>query len=194
MTTAREIFRTGLTRRWHRNPDVCHTNDPIGGHAGRVARLIALLHPYPTRYLLIAALAHDDGEGVVGDVAKPDKDSDPDFAEAVERRESKARSALWGGDPLDNLDAHEMRWLKFADRLDALQWAQHYTPHALRGDGWPEQIEALRAEAAYLGCFKLVASVLSEAEKMAIHPWAIVRWYRRFKRWAKKRGPQEARK
>lgn len=33
-----DIFRAGLVRRWHCNPDLAHTVDRIDGHGARVAR------------------------------------------------------------------------------------------------------------------------------------------------------------
>ena len=40
MTNINSIFRAGFVRRWHSNPDLCHTADRIDGHSARVARIM----------------------------------------------------------------------------------------------------------------------------------------------------------
>jgi len=145
-TFLRNIFRAGFVRRWHTNPDLAHTCDRIDGHSARVARFILALHPKPSAALLEAALTHDDGESVVGDMPYSAKRG----SLGVELRDAEVRaaSALWGGSPL--LQGDDMRWLKFADRLDAYMWAAHHAPHVMDRDGWPEAREWLLDEAKEL--------------------------------------------
>lgn len=131
-----KAFRAGFTRRWHSNPDLCGTVDPIDGHQGRVARIILMLHPNPTVSLLKAALTHDDGEGVVGDTSGMTKADHPQEYGILQVLECKAREAIWGPQP-DMLNANRL-WLRFADKLDAYMWAAHHKPHVMAGDGWPE--------------------------------------------------------
>jgi 5'-deoxynucleotidase len=142
-----QAFRAGFVRRWHTNPELAHTNDRIDGHAGRVARIILMLHPKPSVALIRAALIHDDGESVVGDVSAPSKDKYPVIADALEEMEYIARCSIWGHCE----EFHEHKWLKFADRLDAYMWAQHHAPHVMGGDGWPEARSWLEAQAIALG-------------------------------------------
>ena len=133
-----DIFRAGLVRRWHCNPDLAHTVDRIDGHGARVARLLIALHPKITVALLEAALEHDDGESVTGDVKAPTKKAHPVFAAMLNEFEQETRIVLWGYDAIANLNSSELLWLKFADQLDPYMWALHYTPHVLTGDDWPE--------------------------------------------------------
>lgn len=142
-----KIFRAGFVHRWHTNPDLAHTNDRIDGHSARVARIILALHPDPSVDLLRAALIHDDGESVVGDIPAPFKNSMGGHHVSAE---AEAALDLWGGRDV-SVSADDRRWLKFADRLDAYMWAAHHAPYVLTGDGWPEARRDLRAMAEYLG-------------------------------------------
>jgi hypothetical protein len=146
------IFRAGFVQRWHTNPDLAHTCDRIDGHSARVARIILALHPSPDLTLIRAALIHDDGESVVGDVKAPTKDGNRDLADALDRAEWDAVDALWGHYPAEGCSTEDRAWLKFADRLDAYMWAAHHAPHVLTGDGWPEAREWLMNTAFDLDC------------------------------------------
>lgn len=154
MPDLRAIFRAGFVRRWHTNPDLAHTVDRIDGHSARVARIILALHPDPSLHLIRAALVHDDGESVVGDVPATFKN-----ASAMRDAEYLASVDLWGHwmQPLGDTDR---AWLKFADRLDAYMWARHHAPHVMTGDGWPEALEWLWCEAVRLECADKVRNVL----------------------------------
>ena len=144
-----DIFRAGLVRRWHCNPDLAHTVDRIDGHGARVARIIIELNPQPSLGLITEALRHDDGESVTGDVKAPTKDAHPVFSEMLAEIEQEARVALWCG--YYRLTKSETAWLKFADRLDAYMWAQHHAPHVLTGDDWPDARVWLLEAAEALG-------------------------------------------
>lgn len=140
-----DIFRAGRVRRWHTNPDLAHTSDPIDGHSGRVVRIILALHPDPSVDLIRAAASHDDGEIAIGDVRAPAKDAHPELAKWLEEQELAARTSIWGDDP--DLSIVDMLWLRFADRLDAYMWARTFAPAALSGDGWPESFAWLSGAA-----------------------------------------------
>ncbi|QDP60536.1 MAG: hypothetical protein Unbinned338contig1000_29 [Prokaryotic dsDNA virus sp.] len=143
-----KAFRAGFVRRWHTNPELAHTNDRIDGHAGRVARIILMLYPKPSVELIRAALIHDDGESVVGDMGALLKTKRPDIARALYGIELSASLEIWGKGPV--LSSDDMAWIKFADRLDAYMWAAHHAPQVMGGDGWPEAHEWLRTEGARL--------------------------------------------
>ena len=149
MTNLNSIFRAGFVRRWHSNPDLCHTVDRIDGHSARVARIILALHPLPSVALIRAALTHDDGESVTGDFPATLKQANPAFARALRSTEFKARTDLWGLDP--PICRVDERWLKFADRLDAYMWAAHHAPHIMDRDDWPELLTWINETADVLG-------------------------------------------
>ncbi|GEM_PF-725087 len=136
-----KAFRAGMVRRWHSNPDLAATVDTLDAHQGRVARILLMLHPNPTADLLRVALTHDDGEAVVGDISGLTKAKHPETYALMQVLETKARADIWGQQP-ELMNANAL-WLRFADRLDALMWAQHHAPHKLSGDGWPEAIKWL---------------------------------------------------
>ena len=92
MTNLNSIFRAGFVRRWHSDPDLCHTVDPIDGHSARVARIILALHPSPSVALIRAALTHDDGESVTGDMSAVMKRNNPFIAAHLARAEYIART------------------------------------------------------------------------------------------------------
>jgi 5'-deoxynucleotidase YfbR-like HD superfamily hydrolase len=145
-----KAFRAGFVRRWHMNPELCHTVDRVDGHAGRVARIILMLNPGVSVGLLRSALIHDDGESVVGDVKAPSKEEFPIIADALEELECMARGQIWGVEHMDHPVGNDAVWLKFADRLDAFMWAKHHAPHVMNSDGWPAAKSWLLTEAARL--------------------------------------------
>ncbi|SHI90710.1 hypothetical protein [Wenxinia saemankumensis] len=147
------LWRAGRVRRWHMNADLSWTSDFTDGHAGRVARLVRALDPECRAELLAAALAHDDGEYVAGDLARPAKDAlDEDAAGALERLEADARGALWGVDPVALLTAEERALLRLCDLLDAWMWAKaHLPPHVLDSGAWRADRDRIAALAGELG-------------------------------------------
>jgi len=163
------IFRAGAVRRWHTNPDLAHTCDRIDGHSARVARIILALHPEPSTDLLRAALIHDDGESVVGDIPAPAKMAmDTRYGQLGEHLrdvEDEAIEALWGRSWFTAefviRGMNEVAWLKFADRLDAFMWAAHHAPHVMDGDGWPEARQWLISQSHALGCAAQVERIMT---------------------------------
>jgi len=152
----RRVFRAGFVRRWHTNPDLAHTCDRIDGHSARVARIILALHPDPSLVLVTAALIHDDGESVTGDVPMTAKRGR--LKTELNAAEGAALRGLWGDGPMLCGDDHA--WLQFADRLDAYMWAAHHAPHVLDRDGWPEARVWLEDAADRLGVGPAVLEVL----------------------------------
>ena len=145
-TDIQRIFYAGLTTRWHTNPHLAQTCDRLDGHQGRVARLILALFPDASRDLLIAALTHDDGESVTGDIpATTGKTAEQMGAEAL------ARGEIWGlGFQL--LARYERERLRLADKLDAYMWAEHHAPAVvLDGGEWSEAWQEIVKLAVELG-------------------------------------------
>ena len=145
-----KAFLAGFVRRWHTNPDLAHTCDRIDGHAGRVARIILMLHPDPSVALLRAALIHDDGESVIGDMSATAKAAHSDITSMILSIEDQAIGQVWGA--AHQISQIDRQWLKFADRLDAYMWARHHAPHVMGADGWPAARNWLEAESILLGC------------------------------------------
>jgi 5'-deoxynucleotidase YfbR-like HD superfamily hydrolase len=158
MTDLAKLYRAGLVRRWHTNPDMCGVVDPVEAHAGRVARLCAWLWQDASADLLRAALSHDDGEWAVGDMSARVKRAHPEIAEVLAVMEQDARESIWGPDPV--LSEVDRTRLKYADALDAYMTAARYAPAVLGGDGWPEQRAWLIGGAHVLGVAHLVEPAL----------------------------------
>jgi len=132
-----------FTRRWHANPDMCHTIDPVGAHSGRMGVLaLQLFGASASRELLAACLCHDLGEHVTGDVAWPAK-QDAELGAALDRIEEAALVSMGMSYTIAPAD---QRRLKYLDRLDAYLWADHHSPHIMGRDGWPEALAWLVSE------------------------------------------------
>jgi len=131
-----------FTRRWHANPDMCHTIDPVGAHSARMGVLaLQLFGAGASRELLAACLCHDLGEHMTGDVAWPAK-QDPELGAALDRIEEAALVSMGMAYDLPPSDA---RRLKYLDRLDAYLWTQYHRPDILCRDGWPEALAWLES-------------------------------------------------
>ncbi len=147
-----------FTRRWHCNPDLAHTVDPVGYHGGRMGILaLYLWREDASRDLLLACLCHDLGESVTGDIPHTAKQDD----KLARLLYSKEQSALLEMGMAYFIDEEDQRRLKFLDRLDAYLWARHHAPHVLPRDGWPEALAWLQREADELGA--IVEAIMAEA-------------------------------
>jgi 5'-deoxynucleotidase YfbR-like HD superfamily hydrolase len=132
-----------FTRRWHANPDLCQTVDPVGGHSARMGVLaLSIWGESASRDLLAACLVHDLGESRAGDVPQPAK-RDARLSAELDRLERETLADLGFVIKLTEDDA---RRLKFLDRLDAYLWAQHHAPHVLARSGWCKDRSWLEAE------------------------------------------------
>ena len=145
MTNINRIFMAGLTTRWHTNPWLAQTHDRIDGHQGRVARLILALWPDASRDLIVAALTHDDGESITGDIPyQRGKTTDQENAETA------ARIIIWSRrHPM--LSFEDAARLRFCDRLDAAMWMLHHAPQCKHHEDWQDALTWLNREAKRIG-------------------------------------------
>lgn len=145
-TDIQRVFYAGLTTRWHTNPHLAQTCDRLDGHQGRVARLILALFPDASRDLLIAALTHDDGESVTGDIPAT-------YGKTIEQMsaEAAALDEIWGTG-FQLLARYERERLRLADKLDAYMWAEHHAPAVVLDNGeWSEAWQEIVKLAVELG-------------------------------------------
>lgn len=114
-------FNVGQVKRWH---VVGHTVRPqdVAQHSYGVAVIITLLHPDPSAALLKAALTHDWGELVAGDLPRWVKERNPDVAQQLEILEEGNRQKF-GVEYTALLSKEEIGWLRGADLLDAWLFA-----------------------------------------------------------------------
>ena len=136
-----------FVRRWHTNPDLCHTVDPVGWHSSRMAILALEIWPDCSRDLLVACLCHDLGESVTGDIPWGAKQDDA-LKDASVRLEGDALAKMG----MENwVFGEDCARLKYLDRLDAYLWAKHHATHVLARDDWKECLAWLQAETDNLG-------------------------------------------
>jgi len=147
-----DIHRSGYVRRWHSNPDLAHTAETLAHHHGQVAQIIFELHPNPTIELIYEALHHDCGEMMIGDMPYPAKQHSPELSAILDKLEGEVRSKI--GCPCARLSMSEMRWLKFADRLQSYRHVQHTAPHVLKSKDWRYLLDWIMREAHALGVSK----------------------------------------
>ena len=119
--TPSQLWLSGRVMRWHTNPRMSSTQDRLDGHHARVAQIILERHPDPSVALLRAALTHDAGELIVGDLPGDMKRQMPEVAERHALVEAVSRDTISGAFP--DLSESDQTWLRFADRLDAFLWA-----------------------------------------------------------------------
>jgi len=111
------IQRGGKTKRFHTADTL--TTQTVGEHSFGVAWLVTLMLPSIRKELILAALAHDLAEHVVGDVSSPAKRKHPALKAALDVAEGSALSEVGlSYEPL--LYHHEKLALKLADMLDGL--------------------------------------------------------------------------
>lgn len=141
MSNMMQVYYSTMVRRWHTNPHLSHTVDPVGYHGGRMAILALVLWPAAWR-LRDACLTHDLGEYVSGDI--------PWGASLDVKAAADDVADKWS--VRNSVDSHfciDIR-LKFLDRLDSYLWARHHAPHILTEKDWQDQLDWLKSEAKKL--------------------------------------------
>lgn len=130
-----EVWRSGLVRRWHSNPDLAATSQTNGHHSWGCA--VLAVHFFPDDQELIkAAILHDVAEVNIGDVSGLAKHLSPKLKDAIDDAEC-ANADLLG------VSYKKSQRLKLIDMLDAYLWAKHFNPKILKGSGWPEMVNRI---------------------------------------------------
>ena len=156
------IFAAARVTRWHTHPRLSLTHDPLDGHQGRVARIIMALHPAPSAQLLMAALTHDDGEHVTGDMpGETKRDIDERLLSDLAFLEEDARERLWGNVHI-NVTGENADWLRLADRIDAFMWCGFHAAEELDKPEWQRARQWIFDASAKLGCNAPVGEMLRE--------------------------------
>lgn len=133
---------SGRVRRWHSNPDMVDCGENNAEHQWRVAVFLLWIEPNASRHLLIAALTHDTGELMVGDLPKPVKEAHPEMYkmhEAVERSQRLRITSF-----AQHLSQREIRILKLCDALAALEQMALHAPGLRKTKEWGKAV--LRAQ------------------------------------------------
>lgn len=162
-----QIFNAGRCRRWHTHPVMADYDDRLDAHQGRVARLAMALFPGDDG-LIRAALIHDDGEAIVGDVPNPVKNRLPQVArDALDDMERIGIDRMWGYHPPLSVD--QAKRLRLCDKLDAIMWARHKAPHMMTEPGWQADIAEVIALAAWCG----VSGPVTDICDVLGNPWGM---------------------
>jgi hypothetical protein len=159
MTNPIDIWRASFVNRWHMNPDMAHISDPICGHQGRCALLIMALFPDHSADLLRAAIVHDLGESIVGDVSAPQKEKG---AKWLQLHAISEQSALDDMGMQIELGSKDSQRLRLVDKLDAYLFAKLRAPQIMGQAGWLSDAGWLDGAASALNVGPIVnAMVLS---------------------------------
>ncbi len=165
MTDLNAILRSGYCTRWHANPDLAHIRETLAEHHARVAQIICALHPNPSANLIKAALHHDCGEMMVGDLPWPFKQRHPTIA--ADHAEAEALALATMG-IIHNITAIEQAWLKMADRLAAIAHVAQVAQHLMERADWRADCWAVMKQAEGLGCTIGVLAIMSKHQSNII--------------------------
>lgn len=165
MNQTLRAWRASSVRRWHTNPDLCDTHDPVAAHQGRVALLVLSLYPDASRTLLAHAITHDQGEAGSCDCSYDAKAANPVLAGLLHRLEGDEITAQ--GFALPNLTPREAKILKVCDWLDAWLWMMKHAPWLTVRADWSDQRMNILDLASGVGLLGEVNDLLAAAEGRA---------------------------
>ncbi|MGA1757047.1 MAG: YfbR-like 5'-deoxynucleotidase [Pseudomonadales bacterium] len=140
------LYESSFVQRWHTHPRLARLGQTLGHHQWACAALIAELHPLPTTALVLAALYHDVGEAVTGDMPYMAKRM---FGDVLGAYEKEAAQQITGH--TFDLSEEDERWLKLVDRLESVLFVRLNAPDLLAHPEWIECIEWIKLEASSLG-------------------------------------------
>ena len=131
-----EVWRSGLVRRWHSNPDMASTGQTNAQHQWGCAVLAAHLFP-DDHQVLLAAILHDVSEVNIGDVSGLAKYQNAELKAAIDDAEERNASDL-------GVSYVSSNKLKLIDMLEAYLWVKHHNKSILVGSGWPAQLSRMQ--------------------------------------------------
>jgi len=109
-----EVRAGGAVQRWHTDPQLGPQD--VRAHSWGVAMLVlALTQGHASRNLILAALTHDIGEHLTGDIPAPAKWQAPALRAALDALEQRGKQRLG---LVFRLDEEEEAILKLADALE----------------------------------------------------------------------------
>ncbi len=117
------IWKSGYVTRFHANPDV--PAETLAEHHCRVAQILYAICQ-PSTELIFAALHHDVGELVVGDLPWTFKRANPEIAAMHREAEARALVAIVGRS--FRLTPREADLLHLADRIAAHLYGERHNP------------------------------------------------------------------
>lgn len=154
MKDINEIWRSGLVRRWHCNPDLAHTNQTNAAHQWGVAMIAMYLFPGYTS-LIEKALTHDIGEVNIGDVSAEAKRSNTELKKLLKEEEDRNLKSMGLEDTDPTNDC-----LHLCDMLEAYMWARQHNPEILETEPWLNQISEMQDMASELEVYYKTLEIL----------------------------------
>lgn len=148
---AHQQWQATRVRRWHANPALAHTEDPVGAHSARVAIMLLYLDPKISRTALIYALQHDLAELITGDVPHPIKARDPEFNAALSRADRDTNISM--GIATDDLSHKELSLIQICDKVDGYLWMKAHHSRTMPEDlfeAWEQCLKAAYEHAEVL--------------------------------------------
>ncbi len=155
-----KIYRSGLVRRWHQNPEMSQFNQNNAAHQWSCAMLLLILHPDPPMNLLVYVLTHDVGEIDAGDLANPSKNRNSELTRMLNEFETHSRHKTLGEKLSPVISSDEKEWFWLVDKLEAILFMLTFQPQLQGSRGWPGQIQAVTKKAEELGCFESVIELI----------------------------------
>ena len=150
------VWSASHVERWHTNPEIT-VRDPLNSHSGRVAVLMLNLWPDIPADAIKAALLHDLGEGMVGDVPASTKTAFTDLARELKVAEKAALEHMG----ISYSISHEWHSrLDLCDKLDAILFAALHRPDLMRRDDWRGSIRRVLFLANDCGVTSEVSAIL----------------------------------
>lgn len=117
----RAVREGGCTERTHTTPH--HGSYSVAEHSWGVAILLAILHPDPSKELILAGLWHDVHERWTGDIPAPSKWLLGKVTmDELKRLENSIESSLGINFDL-SLSTEDRKWLKACDMLEFWLWS-----------------------------------------------------------------------
>jgi 5'-deoxynucleotidase len=154
-----DLYHTGFVQRWHTHTLLARLGQTLGHHQWGVATIIGQLHPEPSAGLILAALWHDVGEKVSGDMPYGAKRNNPALSKKLKDVEEAAHLALvqclFVGSDEDEM------WINMADRLEAYLYVRTFHPHLLNTPEWLECMDDVMRMAEELGAYDDVLNLVN---------------------------------
>lgn len=155
-----DLYHTGFVQRWHTHTLLARLGQTLGHHQWGVATIIGQLHPEPSADLILAALWHDVGEFVSGDMPYGAKRNNPALSKKLKRVEEAAHLTLTGCLFVGSDDDDQM-WINMADRLEAYLYVRRFHPHLLDTPEWLECMDDVMHVAEKLGAYDDVLNLVN---------------------------------